>query len=117
MAANIILTLNRGDSFDYPFFIDDPSTEDHRYIMTDQDTLYFGLMDPRQPFEYALIKKRYTKQDFDDKHQVIIHFDPDDTIDLLPGNYYYMIKLKTELEGGHTIVQTIVNKRKFVIFD
>lgn len=127
MATNI-LQMNRGDTLQFNFTIDNDSAENGCYVLQDNDALYFGLMDPNQMFENALVKKKYTIDDInpDDPYGTItITLDPEDTLDLEPGRYYYMIKLKMDhwaLNGeGDTdhieSVTTIINKTKFFIYD
>jgi len=117
-AANII-TINRGDTYAFDLTIYDDST-DGRYILQDDDVLYFGLMDPRQKFEDALLRKRYTKDDCDEGGNLNIEIRPEDTLDLLPGVYYYAVKLhrmkNTESEFIDKVI-TVINKTKFVIND
>ncbi len=118
--ANNIITINRGDTFTFDFTIDDDSSDSGRYILSNDDVLYFGLMDPHQPFEHALVKKRFTADDCDSAGNLTITISPEDTIDLMPGVYYYSIKLHrlqdTEEEYIDEVI-TVVNKTKFVIND
>jgi len=120
ISNNNIIMINRGDTFSFDFTIDDGSTDDGRYILKDDDALYFGIMDPHQPFEHALIKKKYTKDDCDDMGNLIITLKPEETLDLVPGVYYYAIKLHklTDNEEEHIDeVITVINKTKFIIND
>lgn len=118
MAQNII-TINRGDTYNFDLTIYDDSL-DGRYTLQDDDVLYFGLMDPRQKFEDALVKKRYTKDDCDEMGNLNIEIRPEDTLDLMPGVYYYAIKLhrmkNDETEFIDRVI-TVINKTKFVIND
>ena len=113
--SNNIITLNRGDTFSLDVNVNigttwDPTT----YILEEGDKLYFALMEPNQPFECALIRKVFTKDDQDEDGCVIMNFKSEDTEFLLPGLYYYTIKLSRE---DDTIVDTIVTKTKFTILD
>lgn len=119
MATNII-QLNRGDTYAFDFTINDDSSSDGRYILKYDDVLYFGIMDPHQPFENALVKKRFTKDDCDEMGNLAITIRPEDTLDLVPGVYYYCIKLHKlqDTDEDHIDeVITVVPKTKFVIFD
>lgn len=119
------LVLNRGDShiFDITVLeIPKGYISGSEYHMQGDDTIYFGVMDPHQPFEDALIRKKYTKEDFDEEDTLCIKLDPEDTIDLIPGKYYYSIKLAMDhidAETGENIdyVITLVNKSKIIICD
>jgi hypothetical protein len=65
MTLNNIIMLNRGDTYEFDLTIDDESSVDGRYHIQGDDTIYFGIMDPHQPFEEALVKKRFTVEDAD----------------------------------------------------
>ena len=118
MSENIIV-INRGDTYEFDLTINDDSLNG-RYILQDDDVLYFGLMDPHQKFEDALLRKRYTKDDCDEGGNLNIEIRPEDTIDLLPGVYYYAVKLhrmkNTESEFIDKVI-TVINKTKFVLND
>lgn len=116
------ITLNRGDSFQTPIFIN-KGTEinPNRYELTEYDTLYFAVMEPNQRFEDALIKKVYDKDsEKSEKGDILIKFDPIDTEYVLPGEYRYTVKLRTvtpteipELDIEE--VQTVVPEKIFFI--
>ena len=127
MATNI-LEINRGETFRFNFNIVNENSDNGAYKLQGNDALYFGLMDPNQMFEDALVKKKYTSADIDPEDPygtILISLEPEDTIDLYPGKYYYMIKLKMDHEEaddeGNSIhigdVITIINKTKFFIYD
>lgn len=127
MATNILET-NRGETFRFNFNIVNENSDTGVYKLQGNDALYFGLMDPNQMFEDALVKKKYTAADIDPEDPdgtILISLDPEDTIDLYPGKYYYMIKLKmdhdeTDDEGNNrhiSDITTIINKTKFFIYD
>lgn len=119
-ALNNIVVINRGDTFSFDLTINDCSAPDGRYILKDDDVLYFGLMDPHQLFENALVKKRYTKDDCDDVGNLVITIKPEDTLDLCPGVYYYAVKLHKLTDNEEEYVDeviTVINKTKFIIND
>ena len=120
ISENNIIRINRGDTFSFDFTISDENSPDGRYVLKDDDVLYLGLMDPHQMFEDALVKKRYTKDDCDELGNLIIKFSPEDTIDLVPGVYYYSIKLHKQTDNDEDYIDevvTIINKTKFIICD
>lgn len=124
MVRNNIIVINRGDSYPFSFYIEDENSKTGIYQLKDDDAVYFGVMDPHQMFEDALIRKKYTAEDMDSVGNISIEITPDDTIDLFPGIYYYAIKLhkqspaKPELgEPEIDQVITIINKTKFIIND
>lgn len=116
------ITVNRGDSFQTPIFIN-KGTEinPNRYELTEDDTLYFAVMEPNQRFEDALIKKVYDKDsEKNEKGDILIKFDPIDTEYVLPGEYRYTVKLRTitptEIPDLNIEeVQTIVPEKVFFI--
>lgn len=120
VSNNNIIMINRGDTFSFDFTIDDGSTDDGRYILKDDDALYFGIMDPHQLFEDAIIRKKYTKEDIDEMGNLIITLRPEETIELFPGTYYYAIKLHKHTDNEEDYIDeviTVINKTKFIIND
>ena len=121
--ANNIIVTNRGDSYDFDLTIHDDSSEGGIYKLLDNDTVYLGIMDPHQPFEFALVKKKFTADDYPDptSNVITIKINPEDTLDLLPGVYYYAVKLKMDhaTPDGEEVsrVETIIAKTKFIICD
>lgn len=126
--VNNQIIMNRGDSYMFDLTIDDPNAEDGRYRLQDDDVVYFGIMDPGQPFELALVRKRYTATDTDAEGNLTINIYPADTLDLLPGKYFYAVKIHLDHEErdlntgeltGRRIdrVATVVSKTKFILCD
>lgn len=113
ISKNGILSMTRGDTVSTELFLN-AGTElsPVRYELTGKDKIYLGIMQANEYFETALIKKIYTKENLNENKDVIISFTPDDTKNVLPGNYYYEIKL--EKENGE--VHTVVDKTLFVIY-
>ena len=73
-------------------------------------------MEPNQPFETAIVRKKFTNKDLDDNGNVKVRFWPEDTQLLLPGKYYYQVKLKSiDRETGKEDIETIVDKTLFYI--
>lgn len=124
---NNMIVMNRGDTKTFDLFIANNELSEIQYVLTGDDAVYFGIMDPHQPFERALVRKKYTKNDLDANGNLIIIIQPEDTLDLIPGKYYYAIKLHMchpELsQDGHETgnfidrVLTLVNKTKFILCD
>lgn len=112
-----IITVNRGDSFEVPMFLNAGNSVNRvGYNLTERDAVYLGVMEPNQPFEFALIRKKYTIDDIDSHGNLIIRFKPSDTACLLPGKYYYQIKLeiyRSDIDDYD--VETVVDKRLFYI--
>ena len=101
MVLNNIIMLNRGDTYEFDLTIDDATSADGRYHIQGDDTVYFGIMDPHQPFEEALVKKRFTVDDTDASGNLTVVIEPGDTLDLLPGTYYYAVKIHLQHDNIH----------------
>ena len=97
-----LIILNRGDSFSRPLFLNrGTSLQPMRYILSDgngnpnkEDEVYFALMEPNQPFENAIVKKKYTYRDLNSNNDVVIELRPEDTCELIPGQYFFTVKLR-----------------------
>lgn len=115
ISKNGLITLNRGDVFSLNVLVNAGTViEPAIYKMQEGDKLYFALMEPHQPFEFALIRKVFTKDDQDEEGNVLMNFKSEDTEYLIPGRYYYMVKLfRTDGE----LVDTIISKTLFTIID
>jgi hypothetical protein len=82
--------------------------------------VYFGLMEPNQPFESSIMHKEYLIDDsfvaedsnFTEDGGLIIRVFTQDTICLHPGEYFYSIKLE---EPNNHQISTVVNKCVFNI--
>jgi hypothetical protein len=122
-----MIILNRGDTHEFDLIIEDDTSSDGRYRIQGDDTVYFGIMDPHQPFEEALVKKKFTVEDTDANGNLIIVITPEDTLDLLPGTYYYSVKIHLQHENIHPEtkevlgyidkVHTVINKTKLFLND
>ncbi len=115
VSKNGIITLNRGDVFSLNVTVNAGSVlEPVIYPMEEGDKLYFALMEPRQPFEHALVRKVFTKEDQDEYGDVLMNFKAEDTEYLVPGKYYYTVKL---FRAAGELVDTIISKTQFIIID
>ena len=105
----------RGDSFTSPIFVNLGSKlTPNLYQLTDEDALYFGLMEPNTAFEDAILKKKFTCDSPKDADgNILLMILPKETEKLLVGKYYYMIKLLTKDEFGQDFVKTIVQPTLF----
>ena len=127
MTNNNMIIMNRGDTYEFDLTIEDDSSLDGRYHIIGDDTIYFGIMDPHQPFEEALVKKKFTVDDADANGNLTIVIEPEDTLDLLPGVYYYSVKIHMqhenknpetgEVDGYVDKVYTVINKTKLFLKD
>lgn len=127
MIRNNVIILNRGDTYEFELTIADEASKDGCYHLQGDDTVYLGIMDPHQSFEDALVKKRFTVEDMDAHGGLTIVLEPEDTLDLLPGTYYYAVKLHmqhediylttNEVVGYVDKVYTVINKTKLFLND
>lgn len=110
------VTVTRGDSFKRPLFLNSGTDlKPSRYILKDSDEVYLGIMEPNQPFENSIVRKKFTKNDLNSNGDVVISISSSDTEKLIPGTYYYQIKAKFINEDLTYDVNTVVQKTKFVI--
>lgn len=115
---NNILSITRGDTFQIPLFINKGTDMDPlRYVLKDNDEIYLAVMQPNQCFETAILKKKFTKANLNKFNDVLIRFEHDDTVCLLPGSYFYQIKGKIENEYGGFDVVTIIQKTELSILE
>ena len=113
---NGIIHLMRGDTYIEPIKLNMGDRFNPVYYkLKPFDTIYFGLMQPNQAFEDAVLKKKFTyNSDMDVNGDVILKINPEDTLNLPVGKYYYMIKLKIHNDFGD-IVKTIVKPTQFYL--
>lgn len=120
LAYNGIITVNRGDSFSLPLVINfGTNLEPMQYRLSGKTYVYFAVMEPNQPFESALIRKTYTIDDVDENGNVIIKFRPQDTQCVLPGKYYYQVKLQrfNSEDSEDYEVDTVIDKTLFYVLE
>ncbi len=113
---NGIITLTRGDTFNYTFSIKDDVTGE-QLILTEDDDIYFGLCEPNQLWEDAIVKKICEKLMNDNNKytgEYKLSLNSIDTQFLYPGKYYYSIKLK-QIVDDEEIVTTLREKTLFWI--
>lgn len=120
ISNNGIIVINKGDTFATKLFINVggvASTES--YSLSPLDKVYFAICEPNQEFENGVVRKMFTPTvDEDGELEIEIKLNPSDTENLLPGTYYYEIKLKivaSESNEDDVVITTIVPKRKLVI--
>ena len=119
LSNNGFIVLNRGDTFDLPLFINNGNSINpiRTYIHEHpRATIYFGLMEPNQRFEQAILKKHYTAEDQINQHgDLVIHFKSTDTEYLLPGKYYYSVKCQV-VPFDHNIEYQLPEKHLTIVY-
>lgn len=147
ISNNGIITVNRGDDFSVPLFINQ-GTElaPVRYTLKNEDEIYLGIFSAGANylldtdgtkffvedeitylgipeidtyFENAVVRKTFTKDDLNENDDVILTFSHVDTQFLLPGNYFYQIRLKIVIDSESSEevyhINTIVRKTPFIV--
>ena len=118
---NNVFTMNRGDTATMNFNVNVELPED---VIIDK--LYLGITEPNQYFEDALIKKTFeinkdiTITDENNIWSFSIQIDPEDTVDIIPGTYYYEVKASGIIDQNEERIDfatTIVQKTKFIIVE
>lgn len=85
--------------------------------------IYFSLMQPNQYFENGCIRKMYSKENsiknansnlwnVNPQGDLIIVFEPKDTMYLMPGKYYYEVKADLTGQG---YINTVIQRTEFYI--
>lgn len=117
ISQNNLILVTRGDSFSVPLFINKGTDlKPMRYTISDKDEIYLAIMEPNQPFEYAVIKKVFTSKDLNKYGDVYIDIDHEDTCNLIPGKYFYQIKGRLwDYDREKYIVNTLIDKTEFRI--
>lgn len=117
---NNVISMIRGDTFKFDVTITDEESSEGIYRLSNQDILYFGLMEPNKSFEDSILIKEYDKdsENVNEDGSITIILAPGDTELLVPGKYIYTIKLnkKDEVEGIDEVI-TIISKTEFFILD
>lgn len=116
ISNNNVVRLTRGDTFTVPIFLNKGTAlKPLRYVLKEGDELYLGIMEPNEPFECAILKKVFTKDNLNEFGDVLIELEPKDTECLIPGKYYYTVKAKFIKENNKEVVNTVVPKTEFWI--
>ena len=118
---NNVFTMNRGDTAIMNFNVNVELPEN---VIVDK--LYLGITEPNQYFEDALIKKTFeinkdiTITAENNIWSFSIQINPEDTVDIIPGTYYYEVKASGVIDQGEErsdFATTIVQKTKFIIVE
>ena len=123
-----MITMNRGDSWQTEIFVNiGTELQPIGYHLDEGEYVYFGVMEPNQPFEHALIRKRIDMSSASEDMPTgyyNIGFEVEDTEFLMPGHYYYEVKLLRKRKDSEGVViedkfdvDTIIPKTKFVIYE
>lgn len=114
-----IIQMFRGDTLTLiPIIKTGTNMYPEHYELTEKDTIYFALMEVHQKFEDAILKKVFDNTSPTDvNNDLIIKLDSSDTVDLLPGKYYYTIKMKHINDDESFDVYTLLKETEFWILN
>jgi hypothetical protein len=117
ISKNGIITINAGDKFETAVFINGGSElEPVRYILKNDDKLLWVIVEPNKPFECGVVRKILTKDDLNDNNDPVLKLKSSDTLNLLPGTYYYEARLVIpNTSTGEEDISTVIPRRKFII--
>ena len=111
---NNVISIDRGDYLEMNVELSQGRFPFKKKIeIKEGDTIYFALMHDHEPFERSLLKIEYTMEDVDSEGDLLVQIEPEDTIGLFPGVYYYEVKLLTK----DSKIITIIPRSKFIIID
>lgn len=114
---NNVITINRGDYMKFPITLwTGTFPKQDKVILEEGDVVFFGLMHANEPFERAFIKREYSYNDMNTDGDLELVIYPEDTLELTPGVYYYALKALYQA-NGETIVDTLVQKTRFIVVD
>ena len=119
---NNMIVIHRGDTIIIPTDLNRGDiTHPNYYDLKENDKVYFALLEPNQMWEKAILKKTFTYEDWvQQKESCNIEIDTEDTKYLLPGDYYYQVKLYIASDpdlNNNESVTTIIPRTRFVIID
>lgn len=121
MSKNII-TLTRGDTFDFNVAVYEELYGNYYTGTRAGDKIVFKILLPHQSFfdDNPIYEDTITLQDNNPNDECIFYLEHEDTVNIPVGVYYYAVKLirdPQENEDFPRQVLTLINKTKFVIND
>lgn len=112
-----IISMNRGDSVEaaLPIMLCGNASPIEGPIL-ETDEFFVGITEPHQPFEHAIVKKKSLGSDVVDGN-LVLRLEPRDTELLLPGLYYYEVKMRRVSDGETEEVLTVIPKKRIFILE
>lgn len=112
------LTLIRGDTYKFSLFINENKKLNPKALeLSDDDIIYFGIIESNKDFSDAIVKKAYSNKSEKDEHgNIVVCISSEDTEHLIPGDYYYQVVLKRVVDGKE-VITTIIPQRPLFIID
>lgn len=120
MFANILkgrITHYRGDTISTPILIySGDKLNPEQYTLQQDDKLYFGITEPNQAFETAIVRKVFTYESpRDENGNTILTLNTIDTQYLNGGQYYYSLKLRRSIGDDISSIETLITPTSFYI--
>lgn len=117
IAKNGIITVNRGDTFTLPIFVDfgTPLKPD-RLELQEGDQVTLRIVGANDDWENAIIVKVGTVKDLNEDGAVVFEFNNDDTNWVDPNLYYYEVKVEYTRDDKFN-VKTFIPRTKFFILN
>ncbi len=118
--ANNIITLTKGDTFDFNVAVFEELYGQYYTGTRKGDKVVFKLLKPHQEFfdEKPILEKEIILQDNNPNDECVFYLEHSDTVNLPTGVYYYAVKLIRDPQGDEDFprqVLTLINKTKFVL--
>ena len=112
------ITISRGECLQIPLFVnmgvdEEPVRLNFNEISDLNVEVYLGIHLPHQPFECSLIRKIFTYLDSNEYGDIMVKLNPQDTLNMLPGKYFYSIKLRMQSPNQGDWVSTIIDEKIF----
>ena len=120
ISSNGVVTLTRGDYVEIPLFLNQGNKlYPIRYSLLKDDHMafiQFFLMSVDQSFDDPILKKTYSMESpHTSQRDLIIQLEPEDTVYLSPGKYYYSVRLVIKMQNDTYRTITVIPKRLFFI--
>ena len=118
ISNNGIITITKGDYAEIPLFLNQGNQlYPIRYSLQKDQQSYitFAIMRPNEIFERAVVNKTITASSpHTGQHDAVIVLKPEDTLRLMPGKYFYSVRLNL-FQHGHYCQHTLIPERMFFI--
>ena len=123
LTLNNKVDLVRGDSILINVFLNiGTDSRPVQYQAQDTDVFFFSLYKPNHVFEQGVVKKVLTIENIDENGDLSILIEPEDTLNLHGGQYYWMVKMVHHEKDEDDVlvpngsVDTIIRETSFYIY-
>jgi len=120
ISENGIIVVAKGDTFSVPLFINQGTELNPvRYVIERDDLVTFKLSLLNGFSETLVIEKNYSTSDLNEKGDIVVSFEHEDTNKLDIGTYYYEVKAYITIgeSGEAQKTCTLIPKTKFIIIE